>query len=40
MCWYCKYGIDRKHTETNNNVYLAVLMILYGSRNIKNVACI
>jgi hypothetical protein len=35
-----KCGTDRKYTETNNNVYIAVLMIFYGSRNIKIVACI
>jgi hypothetical protein len=30
ICWYCKCGTDRKYTETNNNVYIAVLMIFYG----------
>ena len=35
ICWYCKCGTDRKYTETNNNVYIAVLMIFYCSWNIK-----
>jgi hypothetical protein len=26
-CRYCKCGTDRKYTETNNNVYIAVLII-------------
>jgi hypothetical protein len=35
ICWYCKCGTDRKYTETNNDVYIAILMIFYGSRNVK-----
>jgi len=26
--WYCKCGIDRKYTETNNNVYILMIFVM------------
>jgi hypothetical protein len=38
ICWYCKCWTDRKYTETNNNVYIqvAVLMIFLWLSKYKN----
>jgi hypothetical protein len=36
ISWYCKCGTDRKYTETNNNVYIAVLMIFVWLSKYKN----